>query len=244
MRPARRLVPLVTALAVALPLAACGEDSPTPATPTSSAATTSAPTPSPADGPEQRRLTATEVTAALPGKDEGPYPASDREVDPTRRSTAVTDPESCLALELDTPEMRAFKKEHMVAGGGQIYLQPQDFAAPQMSVTLWSHDEVYPKRFFDEAGAALAECTTYATADAPDDTMGDDWQATSIPTPAMGDQSFGVRIGREQFDMAVDYLWVRSGRNLISVRMRTGYTQSNDKRLAKYAQGVLDELAR
>lgn len=244
MRPARHVVPLVTALAVALPLAACGEDSPPPATATSSAATTSAPTPSEADGPAQRRLTAKEVTAALPGKDEGPYPAANREVDPTQRSTAVTDPESCLALELDTPEMRTFKKEHMVAGGGQIYLQPQDFAAPQMSVILWSHDEVYPQRFFDEAGAALAECTTYATADSPDDTMGDDWQATSIPTPAMGDQSFGVRIGREQFDMAVDYLWVRSGHNLISVRMRTGYTQSNDKRLAKYAQGVLDELGR
>ena len=244
MRPTRHVVPLVTALAVALPLAACGEDSPPPATATSSAATTSAPTPSEADGPAQRRLTAKEVTAALPGKDEGPYPAANREVDPTQRSTAVTDPESCLALELDTPEMRTFKKEHMVAGGGQIYLQPQDFAAPQMSVILWSHDEVYPQRFFDEAGAALAECTTYATADSPDDTMGDDWQATSIPTPAMGDQSFGVRIGREQFDMAVDYLWVRSGHNLISVRMRTGYTQSNDKRLAKYAQGVLDELGR
>ncbi|QBF47342.1 hypothetical protein [Janibacter limosus] len=243
MRPAQRLVPLVTALAVALPLAACGEDSPTPATPTSSAATTSAPTPSPADGPEQRRLTAAEVKAALPGKDEGPYPASDREIDPTRQSTAVTDPESCLALELDTPEMRTFKKEHMVAGGGQIYLQPQDFAAPQMSVTLWSHDEVYPQRFFDEAGAALAECGTLASGDSPDDSL-NDLQATSIPTPAMGDQSFGVRIGREEFDMAVDYLWVRSGHNLISVRMRTGYTQSNDKRLATYAQGVLDELAR
>ncbi|KRE38815.1 hypothetical protein ASG73_00100 [Janibacter sp. Soil728] len=235
-------MPLVTALAVALPLAACGEDSPPPSTPTASAATTSAPTPSEADGPEQRQLTAKEVTAALPGKDEGPYPASDREFDPNARSTAATDPEPCLALVLDTPEMRTFKQEHMVAGGGQIYLQPQDFAAPQMAVILWSHDEVYPKRFFDEAGAALAECTTHASADSPDDAMGDDWQATSIPTPAMGDQSFGVRIGREQFDMAIDYLWVRSGHNLITVRMRTGYTQSNDKRLAKYAQGVLDEL--
>ncbi|MDN5717410.1 MAG: hypothetical protein L0G89_09260, partial [Janibacter sp.] len=60
----------------------------------------------------------------------------------------------------------------------------------------------------------------------------------------MGDQSFGVRIGREQFDMAIDYLWVRSGHNLITVRMRTGYTQDNDKRLTKYAQGVLDDLRR
>ncbi|MDN5717979.1 MAG: hypothetical protein L0G89_12175, partial [Janibacter sp.] len=201
-RARRRSAPFVVAV-TALALTACGGEAPPQVDPSSATTPTSTPTPTSeeANRPEQRQLTADEVAAALPTKEEGPYPPGP-EVNPAGRSTDVTDPESCLALVLDTPEMRTFKKEHMVAGGGQGYLQPRDVAAPQMAVILWSHDEVYPKRFFDEAGAALAECTRYASADSPDDAMGEDWQAESIPTPAMGDQSFGVRIGREQFDMA------------------------------------------
>ena len=96
----------------------------------------------------------------------------------------------------------------------------------------------------EEALAALAEETgarPLPFALTEEDSLGE-WEATSIPTQAIGDQAFGVRIGRPQFDAAVDYLWVRSGHNLINIRMVSGYSQDNDTRLGTYAQGVLDAL--
>ncbi|WP_068263774.1 hypothetical protein [Janibacter limosus] len=241
-RARRRSAPFVVAV-TALALTACGGEAPPQVD--SSSATTPASTPTPTseevDLPEQQQLTAEDVAAALPTKNEGPYPLDPKGFDAAAQSVRTTDPESCLALYLDTPEMRTFKEEHAVEGEGRVYTLPQRSAAPSLAVALWSHDEAYPKKFFDQAGAAISDCARHGSRVNPDSSDAD-WQATTIPTPAMGDQSFGVRIGRPQIDMAIDYLWVRSGHNLITVRMRTGYQHTNDKRLSTYAQGVLDDL--
>lgn len=250
---ARRVAPFVATL-LALGLAACGQDAPSSAESTSRAAepTTRAESATPTTSgssttqqenrPEQRELTAKEIAKALPATDAGPYPADPQGFDADKASTREADPESCLAIYLDTPTMRTFATDHRTAGKGILYTRPQKQAAPALSVAVWTHDVPYPQEFFDEAGAALAECATHDSAATPDNLMGA-WQASSIPTQTLGDQSFGVRIGRPEFDMAVDYLWVRSGHNLISVRMRSGYSQNNDTRLGKYAQGVLEDLS-
>ena len=247
--PARRLAPALAV--VALGLSACGGDEPTPA-PSSSAqsstgssgeGTTSSPgsSSSTASSRAQRELTQAELDAALPGKDEGPYPVDSDGVTFANAGKLRTEPAGCSAIYLDSPEARAFADEHRTARGGILYTEPRDQFSPQLSVRIISHDAPYPQEIFDAAGAAVGECATHDRALTEEDSLGE-WEATSIPTQAIGDQAFGVRIGRPQFDAAVDYLWVRSGHNLINVRMVSGYSQDNDTRLGTYAQGVLDAL--
>ena len=248
--PARRLAPALAV--VALGLSACGGDEPTTPAPSSSAqsstgssgeGTTSSPASSSSttSSRAQRELTQAEVDAALPGEDEGPYPVDSDGVTFANAGKLRTEPADCSAIYLDSPEARAFADEHRTARGGILYTEPRDQFSPQLSVRIISHDAPYPQEIFDAAGAAVGECATHDRALTEEDALGE-WEATSIPTQAIGDQAFGVRIGRPQFDAAVDYLWVRSGHNLINVRMVSGYSQDNDTRLGTYAQGVLDAL--
>lgn len=51
-----------------------------------------------------------------------------------------------------------------------------------------------------------------------------------------------MRIGNRDSDLAIDYLWVRSGHNLINVRMLTGFRANNEEILETYARGVLEDL--
>lgn len=237
----RRLTPFVLAASLALPLAACGED--TPAATPSTVTVTETPEPQEA-GPEQRQLTEDEIMAALPSEDEAPrgFRIDKRGFDTTTVSQRTTDPESCLALYMSTQEQRDFTKEHGGDSGAiRFSSRPGEPGSPGISIAIWSFDEPFPQKFFDQAGAALAECQDHTTQISPDDSPGE-WQADAIPTPTVGDQSFGVRIGRPDVDLAIDYMWVRSGHNLIHARMITGYRQSNDQRLQKYTQGIVDEL--
>ena len=64
-------------------------------------------------------------------------------------------------------------------------------------VAVWTFDEPYPAKFFDQAGSALAECATYDTRFEPEANSVRN-AATAIPTPTVGDQSFGVRLGAVQ----------------------------------------------
>lgn len=239
MTRARRLMPFAVAAALTLPLAGCGDD-PQPSAAPSTVTVTQTPEPTEADAPEQQQLTKRQLTAALPTEDEAPsgFRVDPEGFDTERVSERTTDPEACLALYMTTPEQAAFDKDHRVESGAARFSQkPGEPGTAGISIAVWTHDEPYPKEFFDEAGAALSECTTFSTKANPDEAPGD-WQADAIPTPTVGDQSFGVRIGRPD----VDYLWVRSGNNLIHARMLTGYRQANDQRLQKYTQGVLDDL--
>lgn len=239
----RRSAPFVLVAALALPLAACGDD-PVPTDSSSTVTVTHSPQTQEAPGPEQEELTRQQIKAALPTKDEAPqgFLVDSRGFDTTSVSKRTTDPQSCLALYMSTPEQRAFDKEH---GGDSASIrfthQKEEPGSPSISIAVWSYDAPYPKEFFDEAGAALAECHEHTTQLSPDSSPGD-WQADAIPTPTVGDQSFGVRIGRPDVDSGIDYLWVRSGHNLIHARMLTGYRQNNDSRLATYTQGIVDDL--
>ncbi len=88
----------------------------------------------------------------------------------------------------------------------------------------------------------LADCATFRTAVSPGSEMSY-WSATNIQTPVLGEQSLGVRAGSRELDSAIDYLWVRSGHNLVHVRMLTGFRADNSDILQEYAEGVLDDLA-
>lgn len=246
-RADRRFAPFapVAAAALALSLAACGGDAP-PTTEPSTVTVTQTPTATTdeVDKPEQQQLTAQQIKAALPSEQEAPkgFAEDPRGFDASTPSTRTTDPEACLALYMSTPEMAEFRKKHVAEGQGVRYTSKQTRGnPPSISIAVWSFDEVYPKAYFDEAGAALSDCTTFSTASSPDANAVDN-SSSAIPTPTLGDQSFGVRIGDPTLDLGVDYLWVRSGHNLISVRMLTTYRMDNDQELEKYAQGVLDDL--
>lgn len=236
------------ALAAALALTACGSDSGgDPAAPSSEPSTvtvTQTPEAEAPTEPEQQELTKQQLAKALPTLAEAPrtFIKDTRGVDTTSKSTRTASPESCLALYMSTPQQRTFNAEHMSTSGGVRYTHDTDAAGASSIVTaIYSYDEPYPSKFLDQAGAALSECSEHDSAVAKG-RASNPAKATTIPTPSLGDQSFGVRIGATDLDLAIDYLWVRSGHNLISVRMITGYRQNNDAKLEKYAQGVLDDL--
>lgn len=243
-----RSAPFVVAV-TALALTACGGEAPPQVdpSPASTPASTPTPTSEEANRPEQRQLTAEEVAAALPSRAQAPSgyardPRSDDEPDPDWTPTAQ--PESCLALYQQTSEQSAFREAHHVAGDHVRYTRDDGRRpAPSLIVTIRSYDKPYPKEFFDEAGAVLGECTKHVHLSSPDSSS-EDWHATSIPTPTVGQQTFGVRIGRPEIGLAWDYLYVRSGHNVIIVAISTTYEGTNDKRLSTYAQGVLDDLGK
>lgn len=232
-RRTHRLTMLATA-ALALSLTACGGDS------ESSSTVTVTQTRS----PEQQALTNDQVVAALPTREDAPngFRPDDAGFTPTTDSERSTSPRPCIALYMQTEEMRDFTTAHLGAQESVKYVGPsQEFGTPSTSVVVWSHDEPYPTDFFDEAGAALGDCKRH-TSKLSAESAEVEWTAASIPTPTLGDQSFGVRIGQPEYDLAVDYLWVRSGHNLIHVRIDSEHGANNDAELKRYAQGVLDEL--
>lgn len=241
----RRFFPFAAAISVALALTACGGDEPPKAEP-ATVTVTDTPTAEEASAPEQQELTAAQITKALPTKEEAPdgFPEDPSGFTTKGVSKVTTDPTSCLALYLDTPKMRTFEKEHLSEADGVRYTQAGDAAGrPSISVAIWTYDDPYPQAFVDEAGASMSECTTFDKIDEPGDEPAKQ-SAKTITTPTVGDQSFGVRIGYPDIDIAIDYLWIRSGHNLINVRMLTGFRQDNAEILEKYGKGVLEDLAK
>lgn len=251
MTPRPRATPFAIAAVAALALTACGGDDAPPAassttgevTPSSSATTTEELT-----APEQQQLTAAQIKRALPTREEAPrgFVQDTSGFDTRAVSRRRADPQSCLAVFLDTPQMRTWKSDHFADGEGVRYTldsgKDDSAGQPSISVAVYSYDEAFPTRFLDEAGAALADCARFRTAVSPGSEMSD-WSATNIPTPALGEQSLAVRAGSPAIDTAIDYLWVRSGHNLVHVRMLTGYRADNSDVLQEYAEGVLDDLA-
>lgn len=232
-RQTHPLTMLATA-ALALSLTACGGES------ESSSTVTVTQTRS----PEQQELTNDQVVAALPTREEAPngFAPDKGGFVPTTDSERSTSPRSCIAMYMQTEEMRRFSTAHLGAQESSRYIGPrQEFGNPSTSVVVWSFDEPYPADFFDEAGAALGDCKRF-TSKVSAESAETEWTAASIPTPTLGEQSFGVRIGQPEYDLAVDYLWVRSGHNLIHVRVTSEHGANNDAELKRYAQGVLDEL--
>jgi hypothetical protein len=236
MRPHRTA--LVVALGAAALLGGCSSSAPgTDATSTVTVTETGA-----GLSPDRQQLTAAEVTRAVskdaptgflldPG---GADPAQDPD------SQRTTDPASCLALYLDTPQMRTFADEHVTAADRARYSDSGD-GIGTLLVTLWTHDERYPTRFLDEAGAALADCSGFSATFRPGEARSP-YRATTIAVPQIGDQSFGVRIGSPGGGVTVDELWVANGHNLVHVRMVSDYHQDNAPLLDKTARGVLEGL--
>ncbi|HCE61298.1 hypothetical protein N5P18_05810 [Janibacter terrae] len=245
-----RATPFALTAVAALALTACGGDAQPAASGTSGEVTpsSSATTVEELTAPEQQQLTAAEIKRALPTREEAPrgFVQDTSGFDTRRASQRRADPQTCLAVFLDTPQMRTWKSEHLADGEGVRYTrnsgEDDSVGQPSISVAVYSYDEAFPTRFLDEAGAALADCATFRTAVSPGSEMSD-WSATNIQTPVLGEQSLGVRAGSRELDSAIDYLWVRSGHNLVHVRMLTGFRADNSDILQEYAEGVLDDLA-
>ena len=241
----RRLAPFATlAVTAALARSACGDDAPAEPTEPTTVTVTNTPEAEVADAPEQQELTAKKLKAALPTLEEAPagFVKHPDGFDAALKSKRTTDPETCLAAYFDTPEIREWRDKHVSEGEGVRYAQKNGGTpTPQLSVAIWTFDEPYPKRFFDEAGASLAECTTFTSAADPD---ANDVEQTAqhIGSPVVGDQTFGVRIGNEETDLAIDYIWVRSGHNLINARMITGFRANNEERLGTFVTDALEDL--
>lgn len=236
----RVATPFVLAV-VALGLAACGSD---PTTDPTSTVTVTEPGGSLA--PEQQELRPREITAALPTRDEVPlgYESDPGADDPKQapESERTTDPASCLALYLDTPDMRDFATDHVTAAERVRYSDEGSEGIGVLIVTIWTHDELYPTRFLDAAGAALGDCARFDSRNRLSDATSPN-RAATITTPLLGDQTFGVRVGAPTGGVTVDDLWVASGHNLINVHMVTGHDQDNSDILESTAQQVLEDLS-
>lgn len=240
----RRAAPFALAVITGLTLAACGDGGAPPPTEPTTVTVTSTRGAETADAPEQQELTPKRLKAALPSTDEAPkgFVKDPGGFDAAVHSKRVADPQECLAVYLDSQDVRDWREEHRSEGAGVRYTRKAGGTPPpSISIALWTHDEVFPTRFFDEAGSALATCSDFTSATEPGASKGT-WTATHIATPALGDRSFAVRIGNRDSDLAIDYLWVRSGHNLINVRMLTGFRANNEEILETYARGVLEDL--
>lgn len=239
-RPSRLVAPALAAVLAPALLAGCVGG--TGGDPTSTVTVTETPEPL---GPAQQELTGSELTAALPNVKEVPtnFAADPVGRDPEEERTETADPADCLAVELDTPQMRTFRREHMTAADQRRYSATSGVSGVGLlTVEMWTHDEPYPRAHLDEAGAAVGECATYTVTSNGTETG--PWEAKTTPIPLLGDQSLGVRVGDRRHDIAVDHLWVSSGHNLLHVSMVTGYREDNEDLLERAAEGVLERLQR
>lgn len=255
-----RLAPFAAVLAAGL-LTACGggeDESSSSSTSTSSTASTSEsseaePSADPrasestsaeaADGPAQQELTKQQILDALPEEHEAPRDyVEDPRINSDSESTRETDPDTCRAIYLDSTEARKWKKEHLTETEGVRYTQPGDAAGrPGVSVFVATFDEPFPKTFFDEAGETLGECTDFSERNDADRPWIDK-RALNVNAPAVGDQSYAHRVGLAELDMTLDQLWVRSGHNLINVRVIADNSSHSEDTMAELAEGVLEDL--
>lgn len=251
--PSRLLVPVVTLVTAGL-LAACGggEDA-TPAAETSTTGTsttddsseteTESSSPAPPDGPAQQELTKKQLTAALPTKKDAPKGfVEDDRITAGKASTRKTDPDRCRAVYLDTDEIRTWKKKHLSATDAVRYTQPGDAAGrASVSIFIATYDEPVPKQYFDQAGSTLGDCEEFS--EQGSSTSGwQDKRASNISAPVVGDQSYAHRVGLAELDLTIDQLWVRSGHNLINIRVLTGNSNHSDETMSDLADAVLDDL--
>lgn len=257
----RRLAPFATVLAAGL-LTGCGsgaeESSSSPSDSASSTTTaTESETESSAgtsgaaesttsevpDGPAQQELTKQQIRDALPEESDAPRDyVEDPRVNAQDASSRETDPDTCRAVYLDDDEARKWKKEHLKEVDGVRYSQPGDGAGrPGVSIFIATYDRPVPKKFFDEAGSTLGECTDFAERN-DDEGEWSDKRARNVNAPAIGDQSYAHRVGLAELDLAIDQLWVRSGHNIINIRVLTDNATRSEETMSDLAEGVLEDL--
>lgn len=248
---ARRLAPFAAVLTAGL-LAACGSGDPetTPSEPTSSTATetatestTDTPATESADGPAQQQLTKQQILEALPKVSDAPKGfVEDPRINPPSESTREVNPDKCRAIYLDSDEIRAWKKEHHTRIEGVRYSHPGNTPGrPSVSTFIATYDQPVPKKFFDDAGSMLGECATFEERNDADST----WinkKASNINAPVVGDQTYAHRSGLADVDLTIDQLWVRSGHNIINIRILTGYSNYSEETMSDIAEGVLEDL--
>lgn len=264
--PARRLAPFAAVLTAGL-LAACGgadEESSSasdPASSTSPATGASDDRSSPADargaessgaesitseasdGPAQQQLTNQQILDALPEESDAPRDyVEDPRINAQDASSLETRPDTCRAIYLDSDEARTWKKEHLEEVEGVRYSQPGDGAGrPGVSIFIATYDEPVPKAFFDDAGSTLGECADFSERNDAD-SQWTDKRARDVNAPAVGDQSYAHRVGLVELDMAIDQLWVRSGHNIINIRVLTDSATYSEETMSDLAEGVLEDL--
>ena len=238
------------AAAASVALGACGGPDPAPtdrptsssptseSSPTSTVTVTSTPEIETLDAPEQQELTRKQIIAALPADGEAPegFELARKDVDVAADGSSDTDPPACLAATFGTPEVRSWTTKHRTEGSGVRHEhRGGGNPTPSLVVSVWTHDRPYPTRFLDDAGAAMAQCASY-------EDNGTEWRTHHIANPVIGDRSFAVRRSSTAINLTIDDLWVRSGHNLINVRLASGPGPDSSDTLEKHAQGVLDDL--
>lgn len=115
--------------------------------------------------PAQQQLSASQITRALPDEEDVPgnFASDPGGRDPAEEGDDTTDPKACLAVELDTPEMRDFRDEHRRAAHASRFSdETGGLGLGILTVNLWTFDTQYPREYLDEAGAAVGDCSTYS----------------------------------------------------------------------------------
>lgn len=190
--------------------------------------------------PDQREITAAEATKALPTRADMPDQTYQQDISEQTPSTRTYDPTTCAAVEFASESARSFRDKHRTTDEYARFQQPRADGGRFVGVWISSHDLPYPLAYFDEAGAALAECGEYTSTSE----SGTDFshETELIPAPTVGERAFAVRIAGDRVN--TDRFYVRSGHNLITVMQQTPKDAPFDERLlAKHAQDVLDDLS-
>lgn len=233
----RHVRPVVTALTVALALGAClpadGEGS----SPSSSSGGSAGSSTESFDEPHQRELTKERARSALPTLEDAPEGYL-----PNRSSSTAEwtfDPESCAAVELDSPSARAFHEKHRTVHEHAAF--SRDGTNSYIGVWLSSHDEPYPLAYFDDAGEMLSECERYTKTDDTGFSMTTETTTLSAPHVDGADRVLAVRLKGRSAN--TDRLYVRSGHNRILVTQQSSSGDPFDERLlTEHAHAVIDDL--
>lgn len=218
----RRIAGAAASAIVALALAACqGASEPSgPSSPTAPST--------------DRTYSNDELTAALPE----PTELSDLlSTEPTHESPPAgrTEPAPCADLFFAGADERAFIDAHTVG------LARRDYSGSRggmMGLTVRSFDQPVPAEWFDRAGTAVAECTSFTKID-PNRTS--TWETKLLGTDPLGDRSFSVRlVGGADVDPGgeaseVDLVRAGKGHTLILVNYAVGPASERIPDLAERA---------
>lgn len=251
-----RSTPTVIGVVTALALSACAptEDTAGPSTSDSSSSkSTTAASGSPSstgessttteavDGPADQQLSLKEAKAALPKLSQLPegYLKESAEQEgrggDDRAEVQSTDPEHCAIVLFSDRKSTKYDNDHMVAYASTEYALPDGGKLRgNIIVRVSSFDEPYPQAFFDRVRTTLSKCASF------------DAESTittrAMRSPDVGDDTLAFHLGHSAFGKPRDWLFVRSGHNLISLAVRSDLPDYDESQLKDIATIVLDNL--
>lgn len=174
------------------------------------------------DGPG-RAMDADELRAALPSAgDIGEDWADDAAKTISEVKAAQVTPATCAPLLQKGPgwdDVRQSERARV-----QTNVQHEDNPPPpgterhHMAVWIYSFDDPYPTRLFDEAGGVIADCPSFSVRQ-EDTGNTSEYEASALSFPQLGDRTLALQLTIQQTfeSMTLDFVVIKVGHNTVTV---------------------------